>query len=481
MMAVVTALFHEVLACVAEVGLTAQSVWAGAQAAAPAASAASAQSPHALDSWGELLWGTGMVAISLLLVWPLAWLLGYAKQRLLDALSRAANRHARRIKVAGVSIFNGESLINAVRLVVRLVFAVLWLVLIYQWLSLALRQFQATRAWGEMLQKLMLDTLLPLASSAASAIPNLLVAGLILTAAHYLLGTLKPIFDRAEAGGVDLGWLDADTARPTRRLISIGIWTFAIAMAYPYLPGAQTEAFKGLSLLLGLMASLGASSVVGQAASGLILMYTRTIRLGEFVRVGEYEGTITELGTFSTRMRTGQGEELILPNSLIASSVTRNYSRAVQGEGFVIDTTVTIGYDTPWRQVEALLKLAASRTPGVLSEPAPRVFQTRLSDFYAEYRLVAQARPTEPGPRAQIISELHGRIQDTFNEYGVQIMSPHYLGDPADAKLVPRARWFDAPARPEAGAEFPAPPHAQHTVSSAGPPTVPPTAASGQN
>ena len=315
------------------------------------------------------------------------------------------------------------------------------------------------------------------------------MAALILTAAHYLLGTLKPIFDRAEAGGVDLGWLDADTARPTRRLISIGIWTFAIAMAYPYLPGAQTEAFKGLSLLLGLMASLGASSVVGQAASGLILMYTRTIRLGEFVRVGEYEGTITELGTFSTRMRTGQGEELILPNSLIASSVTRNYSRAVQGEGFVIDTTVTIGYDTPWRQVEALLKLAASRTPGVLSEPAPRVFQTRLSDFYAEYRLVAQACPTEPGPRAQIISELHGRIQDTFNEYGVQIMSPHYLGDPSDAKLVPRARWFDAPARAEAGTEAPDLTHARPTVSSAvpptmssaGPPTMPPAAASGQN
>jgi small-conductance mechanosensitive channel len=388
-----------------------------------------------------------MVAISLLLVWPLAWALGRAQRWVLTVLSRGATVHARRIKVGGVSIFRAEGLTQALQLLVRLVFAVLWLVLIYQWLSLMLRQFSATRAWGELLQQVMVDSVLPLAHAAASTLPNLLVAALILAAAHFLLNTFKPIFDRAEAGGVDLGWLDADTARPTRRLISIGVWAFAVAMAYPYLPGAQTEAFKGLSLLLGLMASLGASSVVGQAASGLILMYTRTLRIGEFVRVGEHEGTITELGTFSTRMRTGQGEELILPNSLIASSVTRNYSRVVQGDGFVLDTTVTIGYDTPWRQVDAMLKLAATRTPGVLETPAPRVFQTALSDFYVEYRLVVQARPTEPGPRAQVLSQLHAQIQDTFNEYGVQIMSPHYLGDPADAKWVPRARWFEGPAK----------------------------------
>jgi small-conductance mechanosensitive channel len=121
----------------------------------------------------------------------------------------------------------------------------------------------------------------------------------------------------------------------------------------------------------------------------------------------------------------------------VLGSVSKNYSRAVHGRGFVVDTTVTIGYDTPWRQVEAMLKEAARRTPGVLAVPAPRVFQTALSDFYPEYRLVCQAIPSEPQPRAEVLSALHANIQDVFNDHGVQIMSPHYLGDPAEPKLVP--------------------------------------------
>ena len=119
----------------------------------------------------------------------------------------------------------------------------------------------------------------------------------------------------------------------------------------------------------------------------------------------------------------------------------------MEGRGYVVDTTVTIGYDTPWRQVEALLIEAAGRTPGVLRKPEPRVFQTALSDFYPEYRLVCQAVPSEPRPRAEVLSALHASIQDVFNEHGVQIMSPHYLGDPADPKLVPPDRWYAEPAR----------------------------------
>jgi small-conductance mechanosensitive channel len=218
-------------------------------------------------------------------------------------------------------------------------------------------------------------------------------------------------------------------------------------MAYPYLPGAQTEAFKGLSVLLGLMVSLGSTSVIGQALAGLTLTYTRTIRPGEYVRVGDHEGTVTALGAFTTRIRTGLGEELILPNSMITANVTKNYSRAVHGPGFIVDTTVTIGYDTPWRQIEAMLVEAAKRTPGILADPQPRVFQTALSDFYPEYRLVAQAIPSEPRPRAEVLNQLHANIQDVFNEHGVQIMSPHYMTDTADAKVVRREDWYRAPAK----------------------------------
>ncbi|MGM9514378.1 mechanosensitive ion channel family protein [Roseateles sp. DB2] len=417
------------------------------------AQAAKAQLQQALaehqeaHSWQRLglaaLWVLGSLALLL----PLLWALRKMSRISLRLLARGAGAQARKLQVSGVTLLSLDRLGDGVRLVVRLLHAGLWLLLVYEWLGWALRQFPYTRVWGEQLHAMLRDALGGLLIGAASALPQLLVAILIFVLAHFLSTALDPFFERAESGAVDLGWLDADTARPTRRLLRLGIWAFAVAMAYPYLPGAQTEAFKGLSVLIGLMASLGASSVVGQAAAGLILMYTRTLRIGEYVRIGEHEGTVTELGTFATRIRTGQGDELTLPNALIAGSVTRNYSRTGGGAGFALDTTVTIGYDTAWRQVEAMLKLAAARTPGILQTPAPRVFQTALSDFYVEYRLVVQAQPTEPGPRAQVLSLLHAEIQDVFNEFGVQIMSPHYLGDPAEAKVVPPARWRPEPVK----------------------------------
>jgi len=195
------------------------------------------------------------------------------------------------------------------------------------------------------------------------------------------------------------------------------------------------------------MLSLGASSFVAQVAAGLILTYTSTLRKGEYVRVGEHEGTVVEVGAFNTRIRTGLGEEIVLPNNFITGVATRNYSREVQGAGYIVDTVVTIGYDTPWRQVEAMLTEAARRTPGVLESPAPRVYQTALTDWYPEYRLVAQAIPDQPRPRAEVLSALHANIQDVFNENGVQIMSPHYVLDPSEPKVVPKSRWYTAPAK----------------------------------
>jgi small-conductance mechanosensitive channel len=152
------------------------------------------------------------------------------------------------------------------------------------------------------------------------------------------------------------------------------------------------------------------------------------------------------MGMFTTRVRTGLGEELTLPNSLVLGTVTKNYSRVLNGKGFILDTTVTIGYDAPWRQVHAMLIEAALRTEGVIKDRAPRVFQTALSDFYVEYRLVCQAIPSEPRPRAEVLSNLHANILDVFNEHGVQIMSPHYLGDPVEQKVVPKEKWYAAPA-----------------------------------
>ncbi|MDC8784825.1 mechanosensitive ion channel family protein [Roseateles koreensis] len=353
------------------------------------------------------------------------------------------------LQIAGVQLLQRDRLAAATRLVVRLLSWAVLTLLTYQWLSYVLSKFPYTRPWGEQLSDYLFQVAERLGTSVLHALPDLFVAVVIFAIGRGVNNMLATLFDRIENGDVVWGWLDRDTVRPTRRIVSIGVWLFALVMAYPYLPGSGSEAFKGVSVLLGLMISLGSSSVVGQGASGMILMFSRTIRVGEYVRIADHEGTVTELGMFTTRIRTGLGEELTLPNSVVLGTVTKNYSRTVKGPGFIVDTTVTIGYDTAWRQVEAMLVEAARRTPGVLNHPAPVVFQTALSDFYPEYRLVCQAVPAQPRPRAEVLSTLHANIQDVFNEYGVQIMSPHYLGDPAQAKFVPKSAWFPAPAKPE--------------------------------
>lgn len=324
-----------------------------------------------------------------------------------------------------------------------------WLViflLTYEWLSYSLSQFPFTRPLGEQLNHYLLNLVGKIGSATIKAIPDLFTAIVIFFLAKIVTHGLNSLFDRIENGSLEVTWLAADVVSPTRRIVKVAIWLFALTMAYPYLPGSGTEAFKGISVLLGLMISLGASSLIAQAASGLILTYSRIYRQGEFIHVNGHEGTITDLGMFTTRIRNGMGLEITLPNALVLGNVTKNYSRALQGPGFVIDTKVTIGYDTPWRQVEAMLIEAARRTPSILQDPTPKVFQTALSDFYPEYLLICQAAPADPVPRAEVMSLLHANIQDVFNEYNVQIMSPHYLGDPEKEKLVPKEGWFRAPA-----------------------------------
>jgi small-conductance mechanosensitive channel len=352
---------------------------------------------------------------------------------------------ASRAGVAGAALVRAGWLRSLARGCVHGLTVLVLGILSYEWLAYVLVQFPYTRPWGEKLGAFLLDVVHQIGGGVLHALPNLFIALVIFLLAKAATSLLRPVFDHVEQGGGETGWLNRDSAAPTRKLVNVGIWLFALVMAYPYFPGAGSDAFKGMSVLIGLMVTWGGSNLVGQWASGMILMYSRTLRVGEYVRIAEQEGTVTDVKTFITRIRTGMGEEITLPNSIVLATTTKNYSRAVKGRGYVVDTVVTIGYDTPWRQVASMLIDAARRTPGVLSDPAPRVFQTALSDFYIEYRLVCQAIPEQPRPRAEVLDALHANIVDVFNAHGVQIMSPHYLADPAAAKVVAPGDPFAAP------------------------------------
>jgi small-conductance mechanosensitive channel len=162
---------------------------------------------------------------------------------------------------------------------------------------------------------------------------------------------------------------------------------------------------------------------------------------------------VTEMRLLVTHLLSVKNEEIVVPNSVIFNSHVINYSSHARERGLILHTSVTIGYNTPWRQIHALLLQAAAQTPGLLSTPPPFILQTSLDDFYVSYEL--NAYTDTPQAMMKLYSDLHQNIQDAFNEYGVQIMSPHYMLDPKTPAVVPREHWYDSPAEPpkEKGAE----------------------------
>lgn len=388
-----------------------------------------------------MLKGIGFTVLASVFFYLACRLIYWAERRLNNRLLSWMAVYKAKLAVA----IRPQQVINVLIFMVRLAKWALLIIAGYKWVTFSLRQFPYSRPWGEQLDNYLIDIIEGILLAIVDALPGLLVVFLIVLLTRFTSGLLKAFFVRIESGEAYVPWMAADTAKSTRKLTQTLLWLFAFAMAYPYFPGSNTEAFRGLSVLVGIMLSIGGSGVVGQAASGLIMVYSHVLREGEYVKIGEVEGVVTLVGIFSTKIRTANGEEVNMPNSLIGSSTTVNSSRLTESKGLVVHTTVTIGYNTPWRQIHAMLLQAAERTSGLHSEPKPFISQTALSDFYVEYRLCVQV--DRPEIRRITLTALHANIQDVFNEFGVQIMSPHYVNDPMEKVWVPKEQWFEAPAK----------------------------------
>jgi Small-conductance mechanosensitive channel len=405
---------------------------------------------EARDSEAMLL-ATGKALLATVVLLVALWVVAWLYRRMAGALRRFAERRsASMVPAWGQQVVASTTIAEMVVAPLKLLTWAIALLLLYQWAALVLVFYPYTRPWGETLDRNLLDALVTFGQAALRAVPGLLFVALIFVLTRFVVRLVRAFFEGVQAGRIEVGWIDDATARPTGRLITAVIWLFAFVAAYPYLPGSGSEAFKGIGVFVGLMLSIGASGVVNQAVSGLMLMYTKALRPGEFVQVGETEGTVTSVGFLTTRIETLRNVEVSIPNAVIAGNVTRNFSRLAPRGGVRVPTSVTIGYDTPWRQVQAMLQLAAERTQGLASEPAPRVLQTALQDFYVEYTLIVSV--ADPRQRPAVLNELHGHIQDVFNEHGVQIMSPNYEADPGEKKVVPPEQWYAAPASPAAAA-----------------------------
>jgi small-conductance mechanosensitive channel len=319
------------------------------------------------------------------------------------------------------------------------------LVLVYLWLTYVLGQFPITRPVAARLGGFFLQVVNDLGLKAIAAIPGIVTVAVIFLVAQAFSRSIANVAEAVEGRRVALPFVQPDTVRATRQILRFIIWGVALAVAYPYIPGSDSLAFQGLSVLFGLMISLGSTGVVSQMMSGTVLAYTRSLHVGDFVKIGEVEGMVSEVGAISTKLTTMSNEEVTIPNSVLIENAITNYSQSFAGSASQISTKITIGYDTPWRQVQAMLLMAADQVDGICKTPAPYVFQRALSDFYAEFELFALVeRPME---RLVTLSALHGKIQDVFNTFGVQIMSPQYYEQPPQPLVVPKEKWFTAPAK----------------------------------
>lgn len=335
------------------------------------------------------------------------------------------------------------------RVVVGILQLVQWLViaaLAYGWLRFVAGRFVATEPIAQRLDGWLWDKLVWIVEGFLGSLPGLVTIVIVLVITRAIADAFGYLFDAIHRGRLQLPLVHPETTTATRRIVGILVWGLGIAVAYPYLPGSDSEAFKGLSVLFGLMLTLGSTSLVMQAMSGLVIVYSRALRKGDFVEVGEVQGVVTEVASLATKIVNVRNEEITIPNSVLIASPIRNYSKLAGSHGTLLTTRVTIGYDAPWRQVHAMLIEAARKTAHVRATPEPYVLQRALADFYVEYELyVSIDRPLE---RIPILSALHASIQDTFNEHGVQIMSPHFVMQPRSAVVVPRDQWYAPPAQP---------------------------------
>ena len=256
-------------------------------------------------------------------------------------------------------------------------------------------------------------------------IPNLFTILVIYFAIRYLVKGIRYMATEIESERLKIHGFYPDWAMPTYHIVRFLLYAFMIAMIYPYLPGSQSDVFKGISVFVGLIVSLGSSTVIGNIIAGMVITYMRPFKLGDRIKLNDTTGNVIEKTPLVTRIRTPKNEVITIPNSFIMSSHTVNYSSSARNYGLIIHSEVTIGYDAPWRQVHQLLIDAALATPGVEPDPVPFVLETSLSDWYPVYQINAYIKDADK--LAQIYSDLHQNIQDKFNEAGVEIMSPHYM------------------------------------------------------
>ena len=376
------------------------------------------------------------------------WLVLWPTQRLINfAVTRYEGR-VQSVAVQSLELVGAERIEATIRGTLRALSYLAAAVLAFLYVYCVLDMFPWTRLMSRRLLGYVLDPLREIGEGFEHALPKLIILAVFGIAAYFAIRLVRLFFEAVERGAVKLENFEPDWAMPTYRIARTVILVFAAVVAYPYIPGSESAAFKGVTIFFGVLLSIGSSSYIANIVAGYALTYRRAFRIGDLVKMDDLVALVVRKRLHVTHLRTLKNEEVTVPNSLILSGKILNFSSLARSPGLILHTSVGIGYEVPWRQVEAMLLMAAERTPGLLREPAAFVLERSLDEFAVTYELNAYC--STPTAMPSVYAALHRNVLDVFNEYSVQIMTPAYRTDPSERKIVRKEHWYASPARRDA-------------------------------
>ncbi|SPJ29862.1 mechanosensitive ion channel family protein [Falsiruegeria mediterranea] len=388
------------------------------------------QSARIDSALSAVAWSAGFLIVSFLFF--------TRRRKVSDFVEKLARKRTAQVEAATKSILQRKALTSLVNFFVMIFMWTCYLILFYYYLSFVLLAFAETRPVAELLLKYVSEPLLSVMRAIIAYLPNLIMLGIIALIARYLIQGIGIFFDNLEQGVFEIADFEKHWIGPTFFLTKILIIVIALVFAYPYIPGSGSRAFQGLTILAGVMVSLGSNTVVSNMMAGLFVIYRRSTNVGDRIQVGDKIGDVVEIKLMETVIKSIKNEMISIPNAQLLNSEVVNFSRKVDGRGILVHTTVGIGYEEPPKKIKAMLIEAAHRTQGLKKNPAPFVLWTQLADYAINYEVNAFTSRGSSLPK--IRSDLHENIVDVFNENGTQIMTPSYISDPEVPK-IPEAPW----------------------------------------
>ncbi|WP_282120419.1 mechanosensitive ion channel family protein [Ruegeria atlantica] len=375
-------------------------------------------------------WTIGFVAFVVAILW--------VHRRIRRKTLKFVSLHLKDVETATAKSVQAEAIAALVRYGLNFVLLIIFFLGFYYYLSFVLLAFAETRYFAQLLLTYLTEPVLLIFKGIISYIPNLIMLGLISWVALYIIKGMRVFFDAVEAGSFDMGDFEKHWVSPTFNIARVVVIMIALVFAVPYIPGSDSAAFQGLTILVGAMLSLGANSVVSNMLAGLFVIYRRSTSIGDRIQIGDHIGDVVQIKLMETHLKSIKNELISIPNAQLMNSDVVNFSKKTDGSGLLLHTTVGIGYEEPPEKVEAMLIEAANRTKGIKSKPEPFVLWTALADYAINYQINGYSTRGSIIPK--IKSDLHRNIVAVFNENSVQIMTPSYMADPPDPK-IPTEHW----------------------------------------